>query len=197
MAPSIELQWPTAADEHLRADVHRVIHSVVELGGAVGWLAPPGRAETDAWLEQVLEAVKSGHASLALAVVDGEAAATGLWRRGTSAIFRHSAELQKMMAHPSARGFGLGQLVVNALISNARATGIEVLTLGVRGNNHGAIELYERLGFREWGRLPNVIEVGDDRFDEVKMFVDLGRPPHVILRGSLPGGPGSSPRRRP
>jgi ribosomal protein S18 acetylase RimI-like enzyme len=26
-----------------------------------------------------------------------------------------------------------------------------------RGNNHGAIELYEQLGFREWGRQPNVI----------------------------------------
>ena len=196
MTPSIELLWPTSADERLRAGVHRVIHAVVELGGAVGWLAPPGRTETDAWLDQILDAVNSGEASLALAVVDGEVAATGLWRRGASTIFRHSAELQKVMAHPAARGLGLGRLLVSALISDARTTGIEVLTLGVRGNNHGAIELYERLGFREWGRLPNVIEVGDYRFDDVKMFVDLGRPPHVTLRGSLPGGSGSSGRRQ-
>jgi ribosomal protein S18 acetylase RimI-like enzyme len=197
MDPSIELLWPTAPDERLRAGVHRVIHAVVELGGAVGWLAPPGRADTDAWLEEVLDAVKSGDASLALAMVDGEVAATGLWWRGTSTIFRHSAELRKVMAHPAARGVGLGGLVVSALVGDARAAGIEILTLGVRGNNHGAIQLYEQLGFREWGRLPNVLEVGDERFDEVKMSLELGRPPHIILRGSPPGGPGSSPRRRP
>ena len=43
--------------------------------------------------------------------------------------------------------------------------------------------------------LPNVIEVGDERYDDVRMCLDLGRDPYVVLRGSGPGGPGSSPRR--
>jgi ribosomal protein S18 acetylase RimI-like enzyme len=194
--PRIEFHWPTAADERLRAGVHRLIRAVVELGGAVGWLTPPGRAETDRWLNEVLDRTRAGDAALALALLDGEVAAGGLWRRGTTDVFRHRAELQKVMAHPKARGLGLGRRLLEALIDHARGNGIETLTLGVRGNNHGAIELYERLGFREWGRLPNSIEVGDERYDDVKMFLDLGRPPHVILRGSPPDGPGSSPRRR-
>jgi hypothetical protein len=66
----------------------------------------------------------------------------------------------------------------------------------VRGNNHLAIQLYEELGFVEWGRLPDVIEVGDERFDDVRMYLRLSRPTHVILRGSDPSGPGSSPRKR-
>jgi hypothetical protein len=66
----------------------------------------------------------------------------------------------------------------------------------VRGNNHLAIQLYEELGFAEWGRLPDVIEVGDERFDDVRMYLKLSTPAHLILRGSRPSGPGSSPRRR-
>jgi GNAT superfamily N-acetyltransferase len=100
------------------------------------------------------------------------------------------------MAHPAARGLGLGRLVVSELVSSARRAGLELLTLGVRGNNYGTIQLYEELGFREWGRLPNRIVVGDLRFDDVKMMLPLGFAPGVRLHGSGPGGPGASPPRR-
>ncbi|GAA3826349.1 hypothetical protein GCM10022226_53860 [Sphaerisporangium flaviroseum] len=195
MSPQIELVWPAEADDLLRVEVHRVIHAVVEMGGAVGYLRPPGREETDPFLDDVLADVRLGRAALALARVDGVVRAMGLWRRASAPVFEHSAELGKVMAHPSARGLGLGRLVVGALVDDARAAGIETLTLGVRGNNHGAIQLYEELGFREWGRLPNVIEVGLERFDDVRMFLELGRDPKLLLRGSSPGGIGSSPRR--
>lgn len=177
--------------------VHRILHDVVELGGAVGYLDPPSRAQTDPWVEQALAAVATGDAALALALVDGTAEAMGLWRRASGAVFAHSAVLEKIMAHPAARGLGLGERVVSALVGSARDAGIETLTLGVRGNNLGAIELYERAGFRECGRVPNSIEVGVERYDDVRMYADLGRAPDVVLRGSGPGGPGSSPARRP
>ena len=48
------------------------------------------------------------------------------------------AVIAKVMAHPDARGLGLGRRVVSALVDNARDTDLELLTLGVRGNNHGA-----------------------------------------------------------
>ncbi|MFC4534670.1 GNAT family N-acetyltransferase [Sphaerisporangium dianthi] len=197
MSPRIDLTWPAFADDALREEVHRVIHAVVAEGGAVGYVTPPGRQETDPFLDDVLAAARHGRAALAVARVDGVAQAMGLWRRASAQVFAHSAEVGKVMAHPSARGLGLGRLVVAGLIGSARAAGIETLTLGARGNNHGAIELYEGFGFREWGRLPNVIEVGLERFDEVRMYLDLGtRDPRVVLRGSAPGGAGSSPRRR-
>jgi ribosomal protein S18 acetylase RimI-like enzyme len=193
--PKIELLWPTGADARTRTEIHRILHDVAEQGGAIGYLSPPARAETDAWLDGVLAAVRAGDAAFTVALVDGTAQATGLWRRRTVKVFAHSAEVEKVMAHPSARGLGLGRMIVAALVEDARAAGLETLALGVRGNNEGAIALYERLGFREWGRQPNVIEVGDERYDDVRMALDLGRAPGVVLRGSGPGGPGSSPRR--
>ena len=195
MSPKIELLWPSRADSRLRAGIHRVVHDVTELGGAIGYLSPPTKAETDAWLDELLLAVRAGNAAFVVALVDGRAEATGLWRRRPDIVFTHTADIEKVMAHPHARGLGLGRTIASALIDNARDTDIETLALGVRGNNHGAIELYEQLGFREWGRQPNVIEIGNERYDDVRMSLDLGRGPDIILRGSQPGGPGSSPRR--
>jgi ribosomal protein S18 acetylase RimI-like enzyme len=191
-----DLHWPTEADDDLRKAVHRVLHDVVADGGAVGYLDPPSRAQVDDWLDDVLADVRAGDGALVLVRVDGVVEAMGTWRRERPLVFRHSAVIGKVMAHPAARGLGLGRRVMSALIDNAKQAGIELLTLGVRGNNHGTIQLYEELGFREWGRLPNRIEVGDDRFDDVYMMLRLGFPPNVRLRGSAPGGPGSTPPRR-
>jgi ribosomal protein S18 acetylase RimI-like enzyme len=196
MRPTIELQWPASSDPQLRAGTHRVLHDVAESGGAIGYLSPPTTADTDAWLEEILIAVRAGDAALVLAVVDHRLQATGLWRRRPEIVYEHSADIEKVMAHPSARGLGLGRLIVTALIDNARDAQLETLALSVRGNNLGAIELYEQLGFREWGRQPNVIEVGNERYDDVRMALDLGHASNIILRGSRLGGSGASPRRK-
>jgi ribosomal protein S18 acetylase RimI-like enzyme len=193
---TIELDWPSELDDELSIGAHRVLHDVVASGGAVGYAAPPDRATSDKWLAEVLEAVRTRDAALALARVDGRIAAFGCWQRLPWEPLRHSAEIHKVMTEPRSRGQGLGRAVVGALIDNARTADLETLLLDVRGNNHGALELYEDFGFRVHGRAPNVVEVGNLRFDSVKMHLVLGRAPDVELRGSLPGGPGSSPGRR-
>lgn len=202
MTDPVELVWPTALDEALRARTHRMVHAVSETGGAIGYLAPPSRAETDAWLDGVLADVRTGDAAFALATEpsaadgSGEVLGCALWRRRAGvASYRHTAELQQVMTHPAARGRGIGRLLVSALIDDVRTAGLELLLLGVRGNNHGAIALYEDLGFREWGRLPSGIAVGDERFDDVKMYLELGRPAGVAVHGSAAVGAGASSRR--
>ncbi|GLZ32693.1 hypothetical protein Lesp02_48810 [Lentzea sp. NBRC 105346] len=191
----IEVRWPDEADEKMRDEVHAVFHAVVAAGGAIGFHEPPGRELVNAWLDETLKHVRAGEAALAAATVDGEVAALGLWRRGRSAVHHNAAEIQKVMAHPARRGLGLGRLVMSALVENARAAGLEVLSLYTRGNNHGAIELYESVGFQECGRIPNLLAVGDERWDEVWMYLTLGYRPEVVLHGSSPGGNGWSPRR--
>ncbi|MEU7481353.1 GNAT family N-acetyltransferase [Lentzea sp. NPDC042327] len=193
--PEIELRWPHEANPRLRAEIHTVVHDVVAAGGAVGYHSSPGPDRLSAWLDGVLEQVRDGDAAFVTAVVDGVVRAVGLWRRGGTAVFQHRCEVQQVMAHPAARGLGLGRLVVQGLVDSARAAGFEIAMLGVRGNNHGAIELYEQLGFRECGRMPNAIAVGADRWDDVWMYLPLGHPEGTRLNGSSPGGLGSSPRR--
>jgi len=193
-----DLVWPAEVTEPLAAQCHALIEAVVGLGGAVGWLAPPPRAETDAWLAGMIADVAAGDGALCTAWQDGRMTAMGGWRRDEVGYLHHLAELIKIMVHPRARGRRLGRTVSEALLSHASGAGIEVVHLGVRGNNHLAIELYEDLGFTEWGRLPNVIEVGAERYDDVRMYRRLNQPAHLVFRGSSGRGPGySPPQRRP
>src|SRR6266496_1497691 len=119
MPTKIELLWPTRADTQLRAEIHRVLHDVTELGGAIGYLSSPTKTETDAWLDDVLLAVRSGNAAFVVALVDRRVEATGLWRRRPGTVFAHSADIEKVMAHLRTRGLGLGRLIVSALIDSA------------------------------------------------------------------------------
>lgn len=191
MADEPDVQWPAAADEELRQGVHRLIGAVVELGGAVGWIEIPERAATDAWLDKALAAAPGGVAVVRRA---GEVQALGAWAASTG-VHAHVATLSKVMAHPKARGHGLGRLVLTELLQAAAKAGMEVAVLGVRGNNHGAIALYESVGLRVWGVVPNGIAVGAERFDDVRMVRQLSLPADAVVRGQQPGGLGGSHRR--
>jgi ribosomal protein S18 acetylase RimI-like enzyme len=182
--------------DELAEQCSALIAAVSALGGAIGWTSTPSRTATDDWLESVIAAVAAGDGAMCTARREGKLAAMGLWRRDEAIYFRHLAELAKVMVHPRARGGRLGAIVTSALVASATDAGIETLQLGVRGNNHLAIQLYAEAGFVEWGRLPDVIEVGDERFDDVRMYLKLNRPEHLVLRGSPVSGPGSSPSRQ-
>lgn len=186
------VHWLGQVDDQLVRDVHSVVCAVVELGGAVGWLATPTRDDVAQWLGDWSEAAATGRAAFALGRVDGAIQAVGGWKAGPQGPSGHVVELTKIMVHPDERGHGLGRLVVDALIDSADNFGAELLTLGVRGNNHGAQALYEACGFTTWGVLPNGVAVGEHRFDLVRMCRQLRLPANTQIHGSTAGGLGGS-----
>lgn len=155
----------------------------------------PSEAETAAWVDEELCIAAAGRGGFAVVRLGGRVEALGVWARFSAPVVAQNAEVRKVMAHPEARGRGLGRVVLEALEADARSAGVEMLQLDVRGNNHGAMALYESCGWVEYGRLPNFIAVGDARWDRVCFYRELRRPDGVRLLGSSPGGPGSSPRR--
>jgi ribosomal protein S18 acetylase RimI-like enzyme len=186
------VQWLDRVDDQTIREVHRVVSAVVALGGAVGWLEVPTRADITGWLQEWHTATTTGRAGLGLCRVDGRIEAVGGWRAGAQGPMGHVVGLAKIMVHPKARGLGLGRVVVEALIARADAFGAELLTLGVRGNNHGAQSLYEACGFVTYGVLPNGVAVGHDRFDVVRMYRQLRLPADSVIHGSTAGGVGGS-----
>jgi ribosomal protein S18 acetylase RimI-like enzyme len=177
--------------------VHRVLAAVTELEGAVGWLHVPSEGETAGWLDAELRLAAAGRGGFAVVRRHGRAEAVGVWARFSAPVVAQNAEVRKVMTHPDVRGQGLGRVVVQALEDHARAAGVEMLLLDVRGNNHGAMALYESLGWTAYGTIPNFIAVGAERYDRVCYCRELGRAAGVRLRGSPPDGPGSSARRGP
>ena len=68
---------------------------------------------------------------------------------------RHKAQLWGMYVAPAARGRGLGAALVRAVIDHCRSwPGVLQVQLSVTEAAAEASRVYERAGFREWGREP-------------------------------------------
>ena len=199
-----ELHWlPTAdldgrgPDERTYAGVHALVADVAAHGGAVGWLHVPGPDEVRAWLDGVL----AGGARLLLATDGGRVVGCGYWQRLGASVLAHNAEIRKVMTASWARGSGVARAVTGGLVEDADAAGVEGLSLDCRGNNHAALGLYADLGFVVPGRRPDWIAVGDERFDQVLLHLDLrarrvapgsGSGPVLARHGGRREGPGST-----
>jgi ribosomal protein S18 acetylase RimI-like enzyme len=191
---SDDLGWlPGAVDDPLLDAVHRVVEAVMRLGGAVGWVDVPDRSETAGWLAGIAAEVAAGRTRMALLGADGRVEALGRWTRYAKDTVAVNAEVLQVMVHPDARGRGLARRLVAALVEDARARRVETLTLDVRGNNHAAMALYESLGFEVYGRLPDFVAVGDERWDRVLYRLDLRTADWPLRRhGARPVGSGAS-----
>lgn len=166
-----------------------VVQAVAAAGGAVGWLHVPEPPEVLQWLE----GLTAGGVRLAVATEGQEVLGCAGLRRQRPVVLSRMAEVTKVMTHPGAARRGVAKALMDLLIAQATADGVEVLTLECRGNNHGALRLYAQCGFQVTGRRPDAIAVGDQRFDQVLMHADLRSGTSGLVRhGSRREGPGST-----
>jgi ribosomal protein S18 acetylase RimI-like enzyme len=86
----------------------------------------------------------------------------------------NQAQLVAMWVAAHARGSGVADALVGALLGHARASGLRRVTLNVAETNSRAAGLYERLGFVRTGRtgaLPHAPEVSEF---EMAALLDAG-----------------------
>ena len=86
---------------------------------------------------------------------------------------RHIGHVIGMMVRPEARGAGIGALLLEACIGEARHAGLEMLTLSVTAENAGAVRLYERHGFAAYGTLRRALKVAGRYHDKLHMALVL------------------------
>lgn len=175
------LSWQeVASDPELAAafprEVHRVLAALVAGGAALGWVEPPGPDEVAALVADVAQAAAAGDAALRAAYAGRRLAGLAYWRRYARPTNWPHADVEKIAVGEEFQGRGLGRALLSAVIDDARAAGIEVLTLDCRGDNTGALALYRSLGFTEYGRLPRFVAFGEARFDKFFCMLDLRDP---------------------
>jgi GNAT superfamily N-acetyltransferase len=124
-------------------------------------------------LDRLLEGVHSGRDVIALLTVDGATAGFATLVGSLSPLRRHWATVLRVQVHPSHQGSGLGRVLMAGVHDIARERGWEFLYLSARGGT-GVDGFYRRLGYQEYGRLPDAIRLapGDDR-DEILLACRL------------------------
>jgi ribosomal-protein-alanine acetyltransferase len=129
---------------------------------------------TDAWSPEVMVAELSHPASYYLvARPDGDDAIVGY--AGLRAGNRGGdGDIQTVAVAPEHRGKGLGRLLVEALLSEARERLVSAVFLEVRADNDAARGLYASLGFQEIDRRTGYYQ--PDGVDAIVMTLVLGAP---------------------
>ena len=78
-----------------------------------------------------------------------------------------------MMVRPESRGRGIGTMLLEACIAEARHAGLELLTLTVTAGNDAAIRLYERHRFVAYGTLGHALKIGGRYHAKLHMALTL------------------------
>jgi len=112
---------------------------------------------------------------MVMAVVDGQIAGTCQLAVRELTKLRHRGVVSIALVSDY-WGLGLGTALMQELVSAARQQGCTQLELAYAEGNVRAAALYEKMGFKPYGKLPNALALKDGRMlDEVLMVKDLTR----------------------
>src|SRR5262245_19413419 len=94
--------------------------------------------------------------------------------RNTGKKERHKSLIWGMYVTAGLRRSGVGEKLLHTAIDQARSWGgVEQVHLAVSEVAADAKRLYERMGFREWGREPRALALEGRSVDESHMILDL------------------------
>ncbi|PTX54175.1 GNAT family acetyltransferase [Litoreibacter ponti] len=96
-------------------------------------------------------------------------------RKSGKDLTSHRAELGAVYVRPAARGLGLAARLMQQLEAHAIFEGVTQLELYVEGQNAVAIRFYEKLGYVQYGKLPNAVMRDGVGVDDLFMVRALGR----------------------
>ena len=106
---------------------------------------------SDPWSIHSINRELTNPLSLWLVALDGNVVAGYV---GSQSVLGE-ADMMNIAVSPKYRRTGVAKGLVASLVDALRQNEVHCLTLEVRASNHGAICLYDLLGFQQVGRRPN------------------------------------------
>lgn len=159
----------------LREDLEVLWAEVVNAGGAVGFLPPVTTEDVKGDVRRHLIGVAEGTTRPLIGFTEaGHPAAVAFFEVNDHRLMRHWVWLKSVMVHPDWQGGGTGRELMDTAALVARGMeGITGIRLTCRGGR-GLEGFYAACGYREVGRVPDAIRVGEREFyDDVTMWLSL------------------------
>ena len=112
--------------------------------------------ETAGRVDGNLQGYAEGEVIPLVAEVDGVVVGNAVLKRKNHPLYRHRADLTDMVVCAEYQRRGIARRLIEALRDHAAQISVTIFETGVRGGTP-AEEVYRRVGFREYGRLPGGI----------------------------------------
>jgi RimJ/RimL family protein N-acetyltransferase len=156
------------------ADFDRMWSFACEIGSEdtyVALSAPPTEEEERTFFDGMLKDVRERESVYLIAFVGDELIGNGRVTRGKGR-HHHVGNMGISLRAPY-RNEGIGVALMQSLIDEARALGLRLLTLTCFETNAPALHVYEKLGFRKAGVIPNAIRFKEQYVGEVHLYLPL------------------------
>ncbi|HSF24221.1 MAG TPA: GNAT family protein [Blastocatellia bacterium] len=124
-------------------------------------------------LDEWVHNIATGQIRTVLAEANGKLIGHGTLNHNALQWTRHLGEIV-LLINPDCRGIGLGNLLANELFSIARELGLQKIVARMASEQRGAIQVFERLGFRAEALLADyVIDRQGRTHDLIVMSYDV------------------------
>ena len=144
-----------------------LINSLIDENADIWMREPVTRNEQIDWLSRRLAAIEKGQVIQIVAEVQGHVIANTDVKIKTGQR-SHVGDIGIIIKR-GYRDIGIGTEMLKQLIAQARERGLKIVTLGVFATNKRAHHVYEKLGFRECGRIPGEIYKDGRYIDHITM----------------------------
>ncbi|WP_051677607.1 GNAT family N-acetyltransferase [Bradyrhizobium sp. URHD0069] len=152
-----------------------VLVDCVEGGASVSFMSPFSNEDALAFFRKVAGSVATGNTVLLAARLDGKIVGTVQLGLDTPPNQPHRADIKKLLVHRSARGHGVGAILMAQVEEEARRRGRWLLVLDTVPDENGH-RLYLRAGWKQTGLVPDYALFPDGRLcDTAIMWKRLAR----------------------
>ncbi len=152
-------------------DLLEFICSLVDESADIMMNKKPTRQEEAEWLGCLLANLENDRVFALVAEVDGKTVANSELSQ-KSGYAGHVGEIG-IAIRAGYRDVGVGTEMLRTLIAHGREIGLKVLKLSVFSSNPRAKHVYEKVGFRETGRIPKEFFKDGKYVDEILMTMEL------------------------
>lgn len=149
-----------------------LLEDAVGAGASVGFLLPLADGELEHYWSAVLAALQGGGKALLVARREGRVVGSVQVAYEPRANGSHRAEIQKLLVLRAARRQGVGEALMLAAETAARARGRTLLVLDTREGDDGE-RLYGRLGYQSAGVIPRYARSVEGRLEGSRFMYKL------------------------
>jgi len=152
-------------------DLMGLINSLVNEDTDILRTSKVTRNEEAEWLSRRLASISKGELIDAVAEVDGKVIANSEVGKRND-IMSHVGDLG-IGIKQGYRGIGIGAQLMKTLIDESKKAGLKILVLDHFATNKKARRLYQKMGFKEAGKIPKCIYKNGDYIDLIRMTLEL------------------------